>query len=103
MESVQGNLSCECVTKNRPIYGQNIISTQIDLTLIFNQVDNECLEPEVFMESTQVKTGAEGIAQVSDSNEQHAIQVCQSIAAKRINQKLSRVSNRELKRNHKEN
>ena len=66
-------------------------------------MDNECLELEVFMESTQVKTGAEGIAQVSDSNEQHAIQVCQSIAAKRINQKLSRVSNRELKRNHKEN
>ena len=66
-------------------------------------MDNECLELEVFMESTQVKTGAEGIAQVSDSNEQHAIQVCQSIAAKRINQKLSRVSNRELKRSRKEN
>lgn len=50
---------------------------QIDATVIFNQVDNKCLDLKVFMECTQVQTGAEGIAQASYSVEHHALQGCQ--------------------------
>ena len=74
---------------------------QIDAKMIFDKMDNERTESEVLMKRTQVQTGTKRTVNDRDTIEQQALRGCQSTTTRKTNQKLTRVSNKMMRWNHK--